>query len=191
MFMIPSFLLVAFTRLELGHDVVTFYILMFMQFVNRTWILDTTAVWFLLSISRRDRRSDSEPAPPWSKSETVALLKARRICFRLRCLLSFDVCETVCTLNPATATTQICPFTWTMTSNEEEPLLTVPIQRHNASLQDKERRSERARWKGLLERGIIPHLGPEKGEPRWECAGIILEWVGTGHVLLMRAADEL
>lgn len=192
MFMISSFLLVAFSRLELGDDIVYKFNV---QAVCEPHVYpgDSAGLVFveLLSISRRDRRSDSEPAPPWSKSETVALLKARRICFRLRCLLSFDVCETVCTLNPATATTQICPFTWTMTRNEEEPLLTVPIQRHNASLQEKERRSERARWKGLLERGIIPHLGPEKGEPWWECAGIILEWVGTGHVLLMRAADEL
>lgn len=41
---------------------------------------------------------------------------------------------------------------------------------------------------GLLERGIIPYLGFEKGHPWWECVGIIVEWVGTGQwVMVMRA----
>lgn len=90
------------------------------------------------------------------------------------------MCETVCTLNPVTDTTHICPFTCTMSSNGEEPLLTVPSQRHDASLQAEERRNERAkgRFRRASGEGDYPHLGLEKGDLWWECVGIIVEWVG-------------
>lgn len=65
MFMISSFLLVAFSRLELGDDIV-YKFNVHAVCEPHVYPGDSGGLVFveLLSISRRDRRSDSEPAPP-------------------------------------------------------------------------------------------------------------------------------